>query len=376
MTPTTLNSFTRKDLAQMARKEGVLGWHSMRKEQLVRAIIKTANGKGKGKGKQLPVRPTAGTATASKRRLANGSRSRSRSGGGSRTNPRARKRIGQLQAKLDQIRNLASAVSAGARKPEKDRLILMVRDPYWLNACWELSSATIQRARAALGQYWHSSMPVLRLLEVAEDGTATLLREIQIHGGVNNWYVDVQDPPSRFRVEIGYQSDYEGFYRLLASNLVSTPPPGLGDAMDDGWADLAANADRIFAMSGGYASNGDCRELRQLLEERIGRSVGSPMQTRYGAGAGDVSADEFQLAVDAEVVVFGATQWDAHVTLQGEPVQLNPDGTFTVRLHMPERRQVIPVVASSSDGVEQRTISIAVERNTKIMEPVVREMGN
>ncbi len=40
---------------------------------------------------------------------------------------------------------------------------------------------------------------------------------------------------------------------------------------------------------------------------------------------------------------------------------------------MPERRQVLPVVASSRDGVEQRTIVLAIERNTKVMEPVIRE---
>jgi len=34
---------------------------------------------------------------------------------------------------------------------------------------------------------------------------------------------------------------------------------------------------------------------------------------------------------------------------------------------------VIPAVASSSDGRVQRTIVLAVERNTKTMEPVIRD---
>jgi hypothetical protein len=42
---------------------------------------------------------------------------------------------------------------------------------------------------------------------------------------------------------------------------------------------------------------------------------------------------------------------------------------------MPDRRQVIPVVASTGDGGEQRTIVLAVERNTKVMEPVIRDFG-
>ena len=57
----------------------------------------------------------------------------------------------------------------------------------------------------------------------------------------------------------------------------------------------------------------------------------------------------------------------------GEPVPLRPDGSFTVRMSLPDRRQVIPVIASSPDGVEQRTIILAVERNTKVLGRVVRD---
>jgi hypothetical protein len=42
---------------------------------------------------------------------------------------------------------------------------------------------------------------------------------------------------------------------------------------------------------------------------------------------------------------------------------------------LPDRRQVIPVIASSADGVEQRTIILAVERNTKVLERVTRDPG-
>jgi hypothetical protein len=39
-------------------------------------------------------------------------------------------------------------------------------------------------------------------------------------------------------------------------------------------------------------------------------------------------------------------------------------------MELPDRRQVLPVVACSRDGMRQRTTVIAVERNTKVMEPV------
>ena len=61
------------------------------------------------------------------------------------------------------------------------------------------------------------------------------------------------------------------------------------------------------------------------------------------------------------------------MTLQGEPVQLRPDGTFTVRFSLPDSRQIIPAVAASADGVEERTIVLAVERNTKELEPMIHD---
>ena len=69
----------------------------------------------------------------------------------------------------------------------------------------------------------------------------------------------------------------------------------------------------------------------------------------------------------------GVTQPDAHVTLRGEPVKIRSDGTFAIRFNLPDRRHVLPMVASSPDGAEQRTIVLAVDRNTKVMESVNRD---
>ena len=78
--------------------------------------------------------------------------------------------------------------------------------------------------------------------------------------------------------------------------------------------------------------------------------------------------------MEVELVAYGQTVPDGYVTLSGEPVKLRPDGTFVVRLPFPDRRQVLPALAKSRDGSHQRTIVIAVERNTKIMEPFAIEV--
>ena len=75
---------------------------------------------------------------------------------------------------------------------------MLVRDAFWLHTFWELTSSSIDRARAAMGQEWHLARPCLRLLEVSEgDGASASERvvdDIIIHGGVSNWYLHVAGP--------------------------------------------------------------------------------------------------------------------------------------------------------------------------------------
>jgi hypothetical protein len=72
-------------------------------------------------------------------------------------------------------------------------------------------------------------------------------------------------------------------------------------------------------------------------------------------------------------VLYGATQPDSYLTVNEQPVALRQDGSFVVRLPFPDRRQVIPAVAVARDGSHQRTIVVAVERNTKTMQPLEQE---
>ena len=295
----------------------------------------------------------------------------------------ALERIQKVRASLERLRNLASATDehSGGRHV-KERVVVMVRGPYWLHVYWDVTRRNVDRARAAMGQDWHSARPVVRLYErdpsQSGDAVERVARDIPIHGAVNNWYIDVSDPPRTYRVEVGYVSAVnKRFYSLGRSNIVTTPRSGKGGALDENWLDVAANYDKIYAMSGGYETEGDNSQLRELFEERLRRPMGSPMVTRFGNGARSLlpCEEQFEFEVDAEMVVFGSTRPDAYVTLKGEPIRVRDDGTFMVRLPMPEAREVLPIVASTSDGVEQRTVILSVDRNTKVMEPVIRDVG-
>ena len=422
----------------MAKKKGVSGWHSMRKDQLVRALVrvakaqasaKAANGKS-SRSKTAKASSTRATSTKAKRGAArkstaatkvtarNGSSKSTKTaangkstkngkpttngqtGGRRRATPVAEakparpvnRRIKKAIQKRDTSKDLTT--SAGRRKPlpmketasnvevEKDRIILLVRDPYWLQAVWDLSRHSVDRAKAAMAEHWHTAKPVLRLYKMTEDATTNTAesvdRDIEIHGSVTNWYIDVKDPPESYRVALGYLTTTGRFYCLARSNSVTTPAPGSSDAMDEHWSGVLEDYEKVYAMSGGYDNQSATGELKELFEERLRRPMGTPLMTQYGVGADAVSTRrrEFDFAVDAEMIIYGTTKPHSHVAMSGEPIKLRPDGTFTIRMSLPDKRQVLPIVASSADGVEQRTIVLAVERNTKIMEPLVKEASD
>ena len=183
----------------------------------------------------------------------------------------------------------APAVNPSGKPPRhlqgghaKDRVVVIVRDPYWLHAFWELTHQSVQRAEAALGQDWHGARPILRVCDVsAQDTTSTaesVVRDVDIHGGCNNWYVEVNQPPRSYRVDIGYVSKRGQFYVLARSNVVTTPKAGVSDAIDENWSESdAKQADRLYAMSSGFEpSAGDTRALKEFLEERFRRPLHAP----------------------------------------------------------------------------------------------------
>src|SRR3954447_20437761 len=176
MTVDSLKDCNKKVLARMAKEQGIVGWHAMRKDQLIRALTPPATTLRKDAAKTSPEKPVLNL--PAKRP----------------TPPPPPPRI----LPVSPPRPLEHACV-------KDRIIAMVRDPYWLHAYWEVSRSTLPRAQDALGQDWHRARPVLRLVDVTSEDTTSAserhVRDIEIHGGVNNWYIDVVNPPRSYRID-------------------------------------------------------------------------------------------------------------------------------------------------------------------------------
>ncbi|MBR2004257.1 MAG: DUF4912 domain-containing protein [Thermoguttaceae bacterium] len=262
----------------------------------------------------------------------------------------------------------------GSPTDENDRLVLSVCDPFWLRACWEATPRRVERIRSAMGQSWHTADPTLRLYRVDREPHGATRREFvadfPVRGGVNSCYVPVDDPPQSFVVELGYLARDKRFFTLISSAVVETPQRYVHDAFgrpEDNGLGFPTNFDAFVPQR---------RAPRPRFSPTPSEPTFSPGalngSERRNADAFRSSSD-LRVAVDCELVVKVQATPGARVRVKEESIRLKEDGTFSIRYRLPERRHVFPVVATSPDGSETRTVVLAVDRNTKTLDPVFRD---
>ena len=120
MTVDSLKDCNKKFLAQMAKDQGIVGWHAMRKDQLIRALSVPPATAKKSAGKSNAAKVMEAAEPASRRASA--------------TPPPSRP-IPVLPS-----RALDHACI-------KDRIVAVARDPYWLHTYWETRAGPLWRAR-------------------------------------------------------------------------------------------------------------------------------------------------------------------------------------------------------------------------------------
>jgi hypothetical protein len=84
----------------------------------------------------------------------------------------------------------------------------------------------------------------------------------------------------------------------------------------------------------------------------------------FSASAPPIRPRQFWLIADAELIVYGATEPDATVTIGGRPVKLNPDGTFRFQMTFPDGLIDFPILAVAADGEQTRAIHMQFSRET------------
>jgi uncharacterized protein len=74
----------------------------------------------------------------------------------------------------------------------------------------------------------------------------------------------------------------------------------------------------------------------------------------------------FWLSINAELVLYGATEPDAKVVVGGRQIRLRPDGTFSYRFALPDGQYPLQVTATSADGEEGRAVQLQFGRRTLV----------
>jgi hypothetical protein len=274
---------------------------------------------------------------------------------------------------LNGHRLLKSAGAAIAPGDVRDALTAESHDPSWIHVRWTLSRGMLARAEAALGVQWHHAVPILRLFDVTQDeGGATSsqvrVRDIEIHGDVDHWYLPVQHAPRTYRVQIGYRAAGTSFFMMAQSNKVQTPRPGSHSLKSR--ETVRQRVSRNTAESTFEFEKMPSYDLSALPS--AGHANAHPMIAKTGAD-GDSKEELLPLPVElrlhAELIVHGSTDPHAELKLLGDRIPISRDGTFSHRFSLPEGRQVIDAVVTTRNGCHQRTIVLGIERNTKELEP-------
>tara|TARA_B100000212_G_scaffold280854_1_gene220743 strand:- start:500 stop:1090 length:591 start_codon:yes stop_codon:yes gene_type:complete len=83
------------------------------------------------------------------------------------------------------------------------------------------------------------------------------------------------------------------------------------------------------------------------------------------SGAG-LTNRSFWLVADAELIVYGATDPTANLTIGGEKVPLASDGTFRLQVPFRDGAQSYDIKATDASGNQERSITMKFDRTTPL----------
>ena len=251
-----------------------------------------------------------------------------------------------------------------------NRIVLLARDPWWIFAYWEIrkdrEEDAIRKIESSGDNPDRSVLRVYDITNVNFNGrNANSFFDIDLKGLANNWYINVGTPDRSWIVDIGIVSKKGNFYLLARSNAIKTPRFGMSDQLDAEWMVPEEDYWKMFGLSGGFGVGKGSLEVREMLKARLEEQITSGGISSAASFYRKPGERKFWLVVNCELIVYGATEPDAKLTVQGKKIALREDGTFTLRFALPDGKQSIPVEATSYDGIDRRRITPIVIRKTE-----------
>ena len=303
--------------------------------------------------------------------------------------------VAQRQQKRgEDLKAIEAELNAPAMDSSETRVVFLPRDPQWAYVFWEISEADRK-----LAQKDGASRLCLRLADVTgmQDGNAHphTLQEVPVDSHSTEWYLPVPLCDRDYRVELGYRIG-STWMSLAFSSVARVPALHPSEqildqfvpfSLDSAPAEPAAEPpvapiessnsvlhERLYQTATvqfhrrrvgseefqeGFDSSGDSTNLNDS-----GAGLWASGRNESGIGGVAPRQRSFWLVADAELIVYGATDPSARLTIGGEEVPLSTDGTFRIQVPFRDGQQMYAIEATASDGEQKRNITLNFNRET------------
>ncbi len=130
-----------------------------------------------------------------------------------------------------------------------NRMVLMVRDPWWLFAYWEVTPELRARVEDEIRRSGAvADVTVLRVYDLSSGQHNSF--DIELRDLADRWYIDVGKPDHEWVAEIGIRCHGGRYFALIRSNMVHTPRYGVSNVLDEEWLMPDELYMRILGMTG------------------------------------------------------------------------------------------------------------------------------
>ena len=293
----------------------------------------------------------------------------------------------------DTSTNISDSVVQSPNEILNTKIVFLPRDPEWAYVFWQISENDREKAQS-LG----ASKLCLRLYDAADVGDGKLnqgtLREITVDSYSTEWYLPIPLANRDYKVELGYKYGFK--WMSLAFSTVghvpgSTPSEQILDKF------VPFNLEDSSTKTNTEISSPQVKEVNGLHERLYQAATSFPKSRKVGSeefmedinsqnssknftdsgagqwssglnesGIGIVKNRSFWLVADAELIVYGATDPSAKLTIGEEEVPLAADGTFRLQVPFRDGNQKYEIKAVDSSGDQEKSITMNFDRVTPI----------
>ncbi|MEH1938301.1 MAG: DUF4912 domain-containing protein [Nostoc sp.] len=307
------------------------------------------------------------------------------------------------------------------------RIVLLPRDPQWAYTYWDVPNEHKEELRRQGGQQLALRIYDVTDINI-EYQSPHSIQEYPADELAREWYIPVPVSDRDYVIDIGYRAADGRWLVLARSTKVHIPPVYPSDWIEDVFItvnfeedlrgqtqyELVPPAKKIAVTANGNAGNaGNAVNGNPIYDQifglaesaevlRVAGSIFGSQQVSarpeqaissyifpsgvgmwavptasgltasgvgmsgvgFSASAVPVRPRQFWLIADAELIVYGATEPDATVTIGGRPIKLNPDGTFRFQMSFQDGLIDYPILAVAADGEQTRSIQMKFNRET------------